>query len=283
MTAGSDPGNTQVPIQQQSQSGGPGCLKAMGILTMLMLAALLVLGFLAWNTVDGILGGLGQGISSAVESVAALPQTVTENVKEALKSETRASIEMENLVLLSIQPLGQLVSVSNQYAEPNISVSVQDGFLGLCGGAVNHVVKGTVEAGFDLYKVEAMDVVHEEEGDSWILQLPPPELTSCRIDYIRQYERTFTLCRKDWDEYRLLAESVVLPKIVDEALAEGILDTAKQEASFALGSFLRALTGSSNIRIEFRDEPVADLPASCTRELPPGWKFDEESDSWVKE
>ena len=218
-----------------------------------------------------------------VVSIEAFPQTVADKVQEVLEIETRASIEMENLVLLSIQPLGQLVSVSNQYAEPNISVSVQDGFLGLCGGAVNHVVKGTVEAGFDLYKVEAMDVVHEEEGDSWILQLPPPELTSCRIDYIRQYERTFTLCRKDWDEYRLLAESVVLPKIVDEALAEGILDTAEQEASFALGSFLRALTGSSNIHIEFRDEPVADLPASCTRELPPGWQFDEDSDSWVKE
>ena len=283
MTAGSDPGNTQMPIQQQSQSGGLGCQKVMGVLTLLMLVAMVAMGVLAWNSVGGLFGGVRERIENVVVSIEAFPQTVADKVQEALKSKTRASIEMENLVLLSIQPLGQLVSVSNQYAEPNISVSVQDGFLGLCGGAVNHVVKGTVEAGFDLYKVEAMDVVHEEEGDSWILQLPPPELTSCRIDYIRQYERTFTLCRKDWDEYRLLAESVVLPKIVDEALAEGILDTAEQEASFALGSFLRALTGSSNIRIEFRDEPVADLPASCTRELPPGWQFDVENDSWVKE
>ena len=49
MTAGSDPGNTQMPIQQQSQSGGPGCQKIMGVLTLLMLAALLVLGYLAFE------------------------------------------------------------------------------------------------------------------------------------------------------------------------------------------------------------------------------------------
>ena len=103
MTAGSDPGNTQMPIQQQSQSGGPGCQKVMGVLTLLMLVAMVVMGVLAWNSVGGILfGGVREESRRCCRiSIAALPQTVAEQGQEALKSETRASIEMENLVLLS--------------------------------------------------------------------------------------------------------------------------------------------------------------------------------------
>ncbi len=269
--------------QSQQSSGGPGCLKVMGILTLAMLVIMLALGVLAWNAAGAKIEDIQKGLADFGSSIAGLPQNIARSVEEALKSETRASVEMERLVLTSVQPMGQLVTVSNQYAEPNISVSVQDGFLGLCGSTVNHVVEGTVEAGLDLYQVEAIDIVHDEATDSWVLQLPPTELTSCRIDYIRQYERSFTLCRKDWDEYRLLAESVVLPKIRDEALAEGILSKAEEEARFTLGSFLRALTGSSNVRIEFRNGLAAEYPASCTRELPEGWVFDEESDSWLKE
>ena len=52
-----------------------------------------------------------------------------------------------------------------------------------------------------------------------------------------------------------------------------------------LGNFLRAVTGSEQrIRIEFRERPNnVDFPESCLREPPPGWTFDEESDTWKRE
>ena len=93
MTAGSDPGNTQMPIQQQSQSGGLGCQKVMGALTLLMLVAMVAMGVLAWNSVGGLFGGVRERIESVVDSIEAFPQTVADKVQEALKSETRASIE----------------------------------------------------------------------------------------------------------------------------------------------------------------------------------------------
>ena len=285
MTAGSDPGSTQMPIQPQPQPqpGGSGCQKVMGALTLLMLVAMLVLGFLAWNSFGGLFGGVRERIENVVDSIEEFPQTVADSVKEAIKTETRASVEMEQFILTAIQAKGELVTISKQYAEPNISVSVQDGFLGLCGGTVNHVVEGIVEAGIDLYQIEAIDAEYNPDADSLTLQLPPTQLTSCRIEYIRQYERSFTLCRKDWDEYRLLAESIVLPKMRDEALREGILDEAEADTRLALGSFVRAITGSSDIRIEFRDGPAAEYPTSCKRDLPEGWVFDEESDSWLRQ
>ena len=57
------------------------------ILTLLLLAAILVLGFQAWNSVGGLFGGIRQGLEDFGESVAALPQTVAESVMEALEIE----------------------------------------------------------------------------------------------------------------------------------------------------------------------------------------------------
>ena len=67
------------------------------ILTLLLLAAILVLGFQAWNSVGGFVGGIRQEFEDFGESVAALPQTVAESVMEALGIEKRASVELSDL------------------------------------------------------------------------------------------------------------------------------------------------------------------------------------------
>ena len=282
MTAGSDPGNTQMPIQQQSQSGGPGCLKAMGILTLLMLTALLVLGFLAWNTVGGLFGGISKGVEEFGESVAALPQTVANSVEVALKTELRASLETKVALAEAIRLSGTLVTASHA-GDADVKVGIRSGLLNLCGASVNHIVDGTIEAGVDVSQVQEDDFIHDPLTDNWVLQLGAAELHSCRIDYIRQNGHSFTACQQDWDAYRMLAESVALREMRDKALAESLLAKAEQEAQIVLGNFLSAVTRSNNITIVFESEPVTEFPVSCTRELPEGWVFDEESDSWLRE
>ena len=50
-----------------------------------------------------------------------------------------------------------------------------------------------------------------------------------------------------------------------------------------LGNFLRAVTKSENVSIVFQSDPTIEFPESCLREPPPGWTFDEESDTWKRE
>ena len=313
MTAGSDPGSTQMPIQPQPQPqpGGSGCQKVMGALTLLLLVVMLVLGMLVWNAVGGFFDGIGQGISGLGESIggtvgegfeslgntvsgisqgitdlgasiAALPQTVAENVMEALEIEKRASVELRDLIAHSVQPVGHLVTASNP-VDTKVKVGIKAGLFNLCDASVDHDVEGTIEAGVDLSQVQGSNFTHDLFTNSWTLQLGPAQVTSCRIDYIRQTGHSRSICRQDWDEYRLLAETVVLPEFRNLALAEGLLAKAEQEAQLVLGNFLRAVTKSENVSIVFQSDPTIEFPESCLREPPPGWTFDEESDTWKRE
>ena len=252
------------------------------ILTLLLLAAILVLSFQAWNSVGGFVGGIRQGFEDFGESVAALPQTVAENVMEALEIEKRASVELSDLMAHSVQPVGHLVTASNP-VDTKVKVGIKAGLFNLCGASVDHDVEGTIEAGVDLSQVQGSDFSHDLFTNSWTLQLGPAQVTSCRIDYIRQTGHSRSICGQDWDEYRLLAEAVVLPEFRKEALAEGLLAQAEQEAQLVLGNFLRAVTKSENVSVVFQSDPTIEFPESCLREPPRGWTFDEESDTWKRE
>ena len=269
--------------QSQQSPGGPNCLTVMGVLTLVMLAVMVVLGVLAWNTVGGMFGGLRHGIEGVVDSIEEFPGTIAESVKEAIKSQRRATVEMKNIVLAAVRPEGQLVTVSREYFEQNVEIGIRAGIANLCGLSVPHFVVGTIEAGLDLFRAEAMHVMHNENEGSWTLRLPSPGLTSCRIDYISQDDASWTLCPNDWDEYRQLAEAIALSRFRDEALEEGVLQEAEREARIWLTNFVSALTESNDIRIEFVEGDVPEHPPSCERELPDGWSFDEEGEIWVRE
>ena len=330
MTADSDPGNTQMPIQPQPQpqpqSSGSGCQKVMGALTLLLLVVMLVLGMLVWNAVGGFFDGIGQGITglgesiggtvgegfeslgntvsgisqgitelgtfvgalsqsvadSVNESLANISETVSSAVEDALRTEMRADLETRVLLAESLNLKGMLVTAS-QDGDADVKVGVQAGLLNLCGASVNHIAEGTIEAGVDISQVQADDIFHDPLNDRWVLNLGAARLHSCRIDYIRQQGHSFTACRQDWDAYRLLAESAAIEEIRDEALVEGLLAGAEQQAQIVLGNFLSSVTGSDNITIVFKSEPNIEFPESCLREPPPGWVFDEESDTWKRE
>ena len=254
-------------------------MKVMGVLTILMLVAMVVMGVLAWNKVDGLFGGVRERIENVVVSIEAFPQTVADKVREALEIETRARTETRVELAESINSMGMLVTASHS-GDAVVHKSVTNGIFNLCGVAVNHFAEGTIEAGVDLSQVSASDF----SNDTRTLILGRARIHSCRIDFIQQQRHSLTFCRQDWDDYRLLAEAEALKEILKEVLAEGLLNNAETVASQMLESFLGSITGSEEVRVVFDTAgPNPDLPESCLREPPPGWTFDEESDTWKRE
>ncbi|MBZ0299925.1 MAG: hypothetical protein K8J31_09300, partial [Anaerolineae bacterium] len=101
---------------------------------------------------------------------------------------------------------------------------------------------------------------------------------------IRQYERNGggVACPVDWDTIRLLAQYEATHLFAADTIEAGILDRAERETTLLMQSFVSALTGS-DVRVTYQQadaEPT--LPPSCQPQLPQGWTFDTEMNSWVK-
>lgn len=259
-----------------------GCLKVIGVLLLLTIVVMAALFILARSTADWVIEGIGQGLADLGETVASIPESVSDAVKGALRTEVRARLETSDEMAESVQGMGFLVTAS-QSATTDVHGSIRSGIFGLCGVTVDHNATGTVVAGVDLEQVSASDISFDLLQDSWSLTLGEARLHSCRIDYIKQQEHSLTLCRQPWDEYRRLAESEAMRKILALVQDEGLLHNANTVADNVLRNFLSAVTGSDNVSVVFESEPNVEFPESCLREPPSGWKFDEESDSWVQE
>jgi hypothetical protein len=192
-----------------------------------------------------------------------------------------ASVISSQTIVTSIQPMGQLVSVSAQVAKADIGISIQQGALDACSYSADHVAQGAVEAGIDLTKVTAGDIQYDEKTNTYTVSLPPAQLTSCRIDFIRQYDRSLTVCPVDWDEARLLANYEAINEFRTDSLEGGITGRAQQEAQVALGNFIHALTGAT-VNIVFKESATTTLPPSCTPDTPAGWVLDAATHTWSK-
>ncbi len=234
--------------------GMVGCLVVLAVIPLTMI----VLGMTSLN---GIIGGLGN-----ILGVGEPP---------------RASVISTRTIVEGIQPLGQLVSVSAQLARADMQVNINQGALNACGFSADHVVQGTVEAGIDLTQIGAGDLVYDDARETYVLTVPEPQLTSCRVDYIRQYDRSFTTCSVDWDEARQLAQYSALIGFRDDALEGGILTRAESETRLVLGNFVHLLTGHP-VEIQFAQPEATEMPSSCQPELPQGWNYSSDTNSWSK-
>ena len=234
--------------------GALGCL----FLLILPIVVLLLLGTI---TVNGLFSGI-QNVFTPKPAVATVFSTQT--------------------IVTGIQPMGQLVSVSSQLAKADIAIGIQQGALNACGFSANHVAQGSVEAGIDLTKIGATDVQYDATNNTYTVLLPAAELTSCRIDFIRQYERSLTACPVDWDEARLLANYEALNGFKTDAVEGGILKRAESEARTVIGNFVTALTGAK-VQIVFKtvDGPAV-LPSSCVPQVPLGWTYDATKQAWIQ-
>lgn len=192
-----------------------------------------------------------------------------------------ATVNSTQTLVQGIQPLGQLVSVSVQLAKADINIGIQAGALNACGFSADHVAQGAVEAGLDLTGINATSINYDAITDTYTLRLPSPQLTSCRIDFIRQYSRSFTTCAVDWDEARLLAQYRALIDFRDDAVEGGVLTRARLEAELVIRNFVELLT-QSKVNIIFEEPTDLALPPSCTPDIPEGWLKNDQTGQWVK-
>lgn len=253
------------------RAGNRGCgILALGVTGCLLMVAagILVLLLTGAVTVGGLINSFQLGPLLNTLSAASGP--------------AQAVVDPARTILNGIQPLGQLVSVSAQLASADVRVSVAQGALNACGFSASHVAEGAIEAGIDLTGVSEDDIRFDAATDTYTITVPYPTLTSCRIDDIRQYERSFTTCNVDWDEARRLAGVAALGSFRDEALEGGILERAASDARLVLGNFVQVVSGA-NVRVEFAPPPAeAALPASCVPQAPPGWLQDPASGTWTR-
>lgn len=205
---------------------------------------------------------------------------VIDGFRNMISPETTATVSSSETIVNSVQPLGQLVSVSAQLAKADIHVSVRSGVANACGRSANHVAQSTIEAGIDLTRLEEDDILYDEATETYTITLPQPQLTSCRMDFIRQYDRNMSSCGPAWDSVRVLAQYDGLIEFRNDAIAGGILDRARREADIAISNFIQLVTEQS-VDIQF-DENDTELifPASCTPDTPENWAYDPENDSW---
>ncbi|GEM_PF-1062801 len=185
----------------------------------------------------------------------------------------------------SIQPLGQLVTISTELAQADIRVEVEQGVINSCGHSAHHVAEGVIEAGVDFTLITPDNISYTEVGNAYTITVPYPRITSCRIEYIRQYQASSNFgCSPNWDEVRVLAQHIAMEKFVEDALARGILDRAERENTILMQSFVTALT-DAEVTIQYVNQDEADefIPTSCQPELPPGWRFDSSLSKWINE
>ncbi len=257
------PSSIESFVAEPEKRSGNGCLwgvgGALGCLVLLLIPIILalVMGTTTLNSLVANITGIFQPVPP------------------------RAQVNSTQTLVNSIQPLGQLVSVSTQLAKADILVSIQQGTLNACGFTANHVAQGAVEAGIDLTQIDADNVTYDAATETYTVVIPAPQLTSCRIDQIRQYDRSFTTCNIDWDEARVLANYSALTDFRNDAVEGGILNRAESEARLVLSSFISALTGQ-RVVIVFEQSDQNVMPSSCTPSPPDGWSFDTALNAWTR-
>ena len=221
-------------------------------------------------------------LAAGVINLTALPASLFSGLTGALDTRPEASVVSTQAIVTNIQEMGQLVTTGVQLAKADIRVNVRQGLLDACSYAASYVAQGTIEAGIDLTQFGIADVQYDAVTDTYTITLPPPQLTSCRVEFIDQYDESLTLCVADWDAARQLGQYIALNEFRDEALEGGILSRTEQQAQRVFGNVVRALTGSSSqINIVFSGDPVP-LPASCQPEPPGGWTYDSTTQTWTR-
>ncbi len=126
-------------------------------------------------------------------------------------------------IIQRMETQSQLVVVKDEVAKRNFHVGVDDG---LCSHGGDFTAQGVIEAGIDFDELDDESVSYNSRSQTYTLKLPAPEFTSCRIEYIRLVENSFSMCNPDWDRARTLAEVQVMRDFVSQSLEDGLLDDA---------------------------------------------------------
>ncbi len=193
-------------------------------------------------------------------------------VRDFFFPETAAYVRSPQTIVNRIIDMGQLVTVKYEVHKTDVKVEIHQGFLNSGYYSANHLAIGAIEAGINFEAIEEDSI--RLEGDAYLLTLPAPVITSCRIEHIDQNQHSFTLLTADWDMVRQLAQADALEQFAEEVIEAGILERAEQETALRVGDFVRELTGKPT-QIEFADNDGEHaLPDSCKPYTPSGWVKD---------
>ena len=204
------------------------------------------------------------------------------SIRDFFFPETTAYVRSTRTIANGIRGLGQLVTVSAEVSKSDVFVEVNEGFLNAGYYSASHAVIAAIEAGIDFSEIDQDSVSFHSTQDSFDLTLPPPTITSCRVEYIDQYSGSLTLLPADWDVIRQLAQYDAILIFVEELVEGGILYRAENETTDRISEFVSALTGkSTHILYEARVGEL-ELPGSCTPDFPEGWKKDQNG-AWSRD
>ena len=221
------------------------------------------------------------GLAILILSGSAALSGMFSSVMNFLNPPPTVNIVSSRTIIHSLQGLGQLVTVSSEVAKADIQVSVNEGFLNAGSYSAKHVAVGVIEAGIDIATRDKDHVSYDSTLNTYTLRLPPPNITSCRIEHIDQYGGSLTILPADWDLLRQLAQHDAVKQFAQDMIEGGILERAKDETTLRMGNFIGALTGSQ-AHIEYEEQDgEAKLPPSCQPDPPSGWGKGEDG-SWSR-
>ncbi len=192
------------------------------------------------------------------------------------------------IILSGIQPLGNLIAVEMDLAF--VEIEVRDPAPLGCIYTAQHVARGVIEAGVDLTAIDEDSIQRGFLGNLEKVKIPSPTISSCRIEFFRQYDRrgggTASCFGNNWDAMSDIGRHLAMQEFVDYALQKGdyeaqedgqnargdnILERAERQARIVLRSFISEITGS-RVEIEFEDSPEDPIiPPSCQIDPPANW------------
>ena len=181
-------------------------------------------------------------------------------------------------IIQQMESQAQLVVVQNEMTNQNFHVGVND------GQSWRRLHRPRrIEAGISFDEIHKNSVTYNSRSQTYTLKLPAPELTSCRIEYIRLIKVSFSMCNPDWDRTRTLAEVQAMRDFVDESLEKGLLDEAEERSELILGEFVSTITGK---RVNVTFEKQGSIPkrdASCQNFSTGGWHYNKAQNFWQEQ
>ncbi len=227
--------------------------------------ALLII-FLIVATIAVIAGALiGYSAFKGVKSVS---DPVGDLVRQLVIEATPVVLPNPVVIVEEINSLARLETASYSFQDIVQIEQNQDLLWGLFGDSLLFVAYGDVIAGVDLSQMEPGDL-QVVSPTSVIVRLPEPKIFLTDLDNERSYvaDRDIGLLAKGDPQLETLIRQEAEARMLEAALANGILDMADEEAQQFMGNFLGNLGFTE---IEFADQKIPPV-TPYVQEVPKGY------------
>lgn len=189
-----------------------------------------------------------------------------------------AVVNLSNTITNAIVSKGMLVTSEMNKSNRDIRVNVVHGLLNANGYGASHFAEGTIFAGIDLDS----DLVRVTKinDKQYKIMLPAPEITSCSLKPLTQYDRS-TSAVANWESTLDLASYMAITEFVSDALIDGILENAEQSGKRVVGDLVRAVVGNDvEIEISFHRVQTPTIDDTCEAHEPLDWVYNPEKFEW---